>query len=387
MDHKQEKKDTNRISLSNLYKVKTPEGAVTYLYGTFHSSSELPNIVKKVCGKVSTLILEKSPDDTIVDDMACLLWRYDNPGCYDFFKNANLSNEQIAAICVKLMSYTGNEKLEVRELEEMMNMMTPLHLLQMLSMSKKMVDDVKKGTDVLLAEYARENSKKITGLESATDVNSLLQGLYLTFDEQLQVFKLSLPDLLNTDSVCLDKILGQLLKAYKSGNLSLISACLKHNIITKKFRERLPVLAQKIYDENVTKRDRIFCEKLKEFLVVGDNLSAVGVGHLLGILQFALNSGCEVSMIPYDGNLDEDYPPMTKQQMEYFVHLADYLFRENWFDSQEPDPKVKQHLSQSFFNSNDARKIAKYIHEGKHNMPKDEKEGEYLDILSKNWST
>lgn len=386
MDYKHETKDAKNRQASPLYRIKTPQGAISYIYGTFHIAQQLPGSVEKVCDIVSTVILEKNPNDTELHDYIRLFWQSDNPECYDFFMHANLSDDQISMIQERLLPFTYNEKLSVNELESLMNMMTPMHLFQMLATPKKIVDDTQKGCDALLSERAKANDKNIIGLESANDVQAMAQGLYLTFDEQLQFFNYSLTDILSPDfSTRIDKAIDQLSSVYQSAHLPLISACIKHNIMSKDFRNQLPALSQKIYDEAITKRDQIFFDGLKEPLENGDNLIAVGAAHLLGLLQLVLNSGSEITMIPADGNLEDDYPPITKQQLDYYIHLADYLFRTNWFDRQEPKEKVKQHLTQSFFNSEDARKMAKYIREGKHDMTKDEDEGACLDQLSKNW--
>jgi len=266
----------NDSTIGILWEVKKPDSKPSFLFGTIHSEDErvtqLPKPVSKAFNSAKTFALEMILDKKTTREVLKKM----------YFSDGRTLQQAVGNDLFK-RSVDAMEKKGLPA--NIVGLMKPWAVFTILNMPEQ-----KTGLflDAILFEKAKEQKKKIIGLETQEEQTAVFDEMALS--SQKELLKNTLDNLAD-----MNKLLDQVIDIYLTRDLEKVMALnnkyekLIDEEVAKEFSKRL-----------VTNRNQRMVDRMLPLLIDGDSFIAVGALHLPGddgIIKLLQKKGYEVSSV------------------------------------------------------------------------------------------
>lgn len=258
-----------------LWKIESPGGAASYLFGTIHSDdprvTALPKPVARALDGSARFVMEAMIDGDSLVRMAEVMF-YTDGRTLEQVIGAKLYAETLKAMSARGLPTVGVEKQK------------PWAVMMALSMPPPKTGEF---LDLALQQRAAQQNKPVSGLETIAEQLAIFDGLPLR--DQIAL----LEDTVRQQPE-LDREFEALHKAWLARDLAAIVA------ITEKYQPDDARLYREVTDRLLDQRNRRMVERLAPLLKQGGAFIAVGAAHLpgeAGLLYRLEKAGYRVTVV------------------------------------------------------------------------------------------
>ncbi|MBN1638172.1 MAG: TraB/GumN family protein [Ignavibacteriales bacterium] len=257
-------------STSLLWKITSPENdLVSYLYGTIHvRDKRVFEFVDFL--KVKILSCDAYASEILLDDTSNLRNKIDFYTAVDSTKGLSkiYTNEEYNRIALRYNEILGSDLKKMEYVKP--------HVVSAFLIGKLFRQKNKEILDSYLYNFAKDNGRKLYGLENLEEHNNTYLEYYVGNDSMQAARLLILID----NFYLIRKQTDKMLNYYKDNSLDSMIVSFNDNLENKNIQENSDII--EIFDVITVERNKKIAMSISIIIVNESLFCAIGVGHLVG---------------------------------------------------------------------------------------------------------